>query len=792
MIFRLFVIFSLFLSLTPRLLWGQLFPVINEVSNFNFKSVLDEYGEAPSWAELYNPHDTILSLQGLFLSNNATIPQLYSLPDTTLEAHQHILVLFSGRSYVSRDFIHANFEWTGSSLFLSTSNGIFDQVTVPALSVDCSYGRSYDAANTYMIFGLPTPGAPNDSTFPYVPITDQLSVWPFSGWYPVDSLRLEINATDPTLEIRVGMNGFLPEDSTGITYQSQFWLQPHNSEMFSFIPTTTTTIESRFRWRTPASVPSHVNVISVAGFRDGKRVTPYYHRHYFLQRESPTLDVPVISIQTSPDNLFGFEKGIYVPGITHAQTPVTSWPWGTGNFHQRGRAWEHPAHLSFFEPDGSLAFEQNLGIRIHGGGSRALALKSLRLYSRSVYGTSRLRYPFFPERDFANYNRILLRNSGQDFLRTMFNDAMVANMVAPLDLDVQLSRPIIHYINGEYWGILNIRDRVDEHFISYTRGVAEEDVELITIDFAKQETDSNSWPTFISQVRDYSDYSGSDFFEFLQEKIDVQNLIDYLISRVYISSVDWPGNNRSVWRHASDTGRFRNIFFDNDNTLDLREANTLKMALAEDGSAWPNPAWSTLLFRKSLLNETFRELFIRRNEELVNTVFEKKRMIGILDSFVELYEPLMLDHIYRWQFPGNTISAWYFHVKNMRRFIEERPCVIREIFRDYFDLPENYLSNLQCESNGFAPILDDEDIVVDIFPNPTQGAVSVAAEVQPYSEIRLSIFDVQGRKLFDEKIIEESRFFVRDITETSNWMPGVYLVRFENLDKVIVRRLIVN
>ncbi|TVQ81329.1 MAG: T9SS C-terminal target domain-containing protein, partial [Flavobacteriales bacterium] len=338
----------------------------------------------------------------------------------------------------------------------------------------------------------------------------------------------------------------------------------------------------------------------------------------------------------------------------------------------------------------------------------------------------------------------------------------------------------------------NIRDRIDEHFISYTRDVPEDEVELIPVNILSQEVEENSWSSFIRQVRDFSDYNDPGFFDFLQENIDVQNMIDYFLIRIYISSVDWPGNNRSVWRHKSDTGRFRNILFDNDNTLDIYEANTLRMALEEDGPSWPNPEWSTLLLRSALLNDTFRDLFIERNEELVVSLFNEERLMGILDSLVGLYEPLMPDHINRWQFPGENISAWYFHVKNMRKFFEKRPCVIRAFFREYFNLPENYLSSLGCESNSLVSESDESTLVIELFPNPTNSAITIAAMINPNTETRLMIFDAQGRKLIEESIIEESRFFVRYISEIANWSPGVYLVRFENLGRVVNQRFIIN
>jgi hypothetical protein len=311
------------------------------------------------------------------------------------------------------------------------------------------------------------------------PQNEALSLWPLSGWYDVDSIRVEMYCTESEAEIRYTLDGSLP-DTTSRIYNGAFWLNANPADTFYFagIRTNPESSSGSWRWKPPMRMPHKNNIITACAFKEGKQVTPYYHRHLFLERERHHLDVGVVSVSTDPGNLFDHDRGIYVAGKTHEDNPVTSWPWGTGNYHNRGRKWERVANIAFFEANGSLAWQQDLGIRIHGGGSRALPMKSLRLYARSIYGESRINYPFFPERDFAEYNRILLRNSGQDFMRTMFADAMVNKIASPLGLESQCSRPVVHYINGEYWGVINIRDRIDESFIAYTQGLDEDEVRV--------------------------------------------------------------------------------------------------------------------------------------------------------------------------------------------------------------------------------------------------------------------------------------------------------------------------
>jgi hypothetical protein len=188
--------------------------------------------------------------------------------------------------------------------------------------------------------------------------------------------------------------------------------------------------------------------------------------------------LPVVSIATDSLHLFDYDTGIFVPGsITIMGGPEDDKkkdePHLFGNYVQRGVEWERPASFELFETSGERALAQDIGIRVHGGRSRSLPLKSLRLYARSEYGENRFYYPVFPDLPYREYNRLILRNSGQDFFSrsTMFRDGFMQTLVRDLNLDTQAYRPSVVFINGEYWGIMNIRERYDEDYLARTWGV---------------------------------------------------------------------------------------------------------------------------------------------------------------------------------------------------------------------------------------------------------------------------------------------------------------------------------
>src|SRR5690606_24325784 len=132
------------------------------------------------------------------------------------------------------------------------------------------------------------------------------------------------------------------------------------------------------------------------------------------------------------------------------------------------------AHFEYFEfEEESPQVSQLVGIRIHGGASRSFPQKTLRIYARGEYGESYINYPLFPglvgrstKEPINEFKRLLLRNSGNDYRHTLLRDAFLQRLVRHLGLDYQEYRAATVFINGEYWGLMNMRERVDNRYIA--------------------------------------------------------------------------------------------------------------------------------------------------------------------------------------------------------------------------------------------------------------------------------------------------------------------------------------
>ncbi len=418
-----------------------------------------------------------------------------------------------------------------------------------------------------------------------------------------------------------------------------------------------------------------------------------------------TFNIPVISISIQEDYLFDYNIGVYNAGIDFDSWRQNSFAGPDGstpaNYRRRGDQWEYPAHFEFFEPGvESPVLSQLIGIRIHGGWSRADPFKTLRLYARSDYGVSRFRHQIFPEQTYDNYNRLLLRNSGNDRGTTMLRDAAIQAVVEHMNFDTQAYRPAIVFINGEYWGIHNIRERLDHHYLSRVYGIESDKIDILEANASVVEGTDQHYRAMVGFIRLHSPAVEANF-DSIKTLMDIDNFMDYHIAQIYVSNLDWPGNNIDYWRYQTDgyqpdapyghDGRWRWLMYDTDFGFGLYSSNpshynSLAAALATNGPSWPNPEWSTILLRRLLLNNGFKNDFINRFADQLNTGFLPERVHQIIDTFADLIEPEMSEHSRRWRSPSN-VSNWRNEVNRMKTWVSERPIHMRTHIRQQFNLP---------------------------------------------------------------------------------------------------------
>ena len=446
--------------------------VINEVMSSNGNIIADAAGDYEDWIELYNPGDTPIDLTGYYLSDNVQNPLKWQFPRGHIEPGGHLLVWASSKNTVdSNNWLHTNFSISsdGEPLILTAPDGVTSLDFVPATYIprDVSYGRQGDGADIWVFFTEPTPGTEN-STSGYYGVLDPPVFSHEAGFYE-DGFHLELTHPDPDVTIYYTVDGSTASVDSQV-YAEPIWIDSRNGEPnnISLIPTA-----PDYEWRAPLSVVFKSTVVNTTSVRDGYISSHPMVKTYFVDSDIHNkYSVPVISISTDNEHLFSEETGILVPGIKFNNGSQ----WGhQANYTQTGVDWERPATMEFFEKDGTLAFSSGIGLRIHGGSTRRMDQKSIRVYFRNSYGMDTLEYRLFPDKPITSYRRFILRS-----LRVYSpNDEFYQSLAEGLDIDYQYARPAVVFINGEYWGLHVIRDRIDEHHLALHHGIQQSEVNLI-------------------------------------------------------------------------------------------------------------------------------------------------------------------------------------------------------------------------------------------------------------------------------------------------------------------------
>lgn len=624
---------------------------INEFMAANTATIADpDYGAFADWVELYNPGNTPVDIKGYSITDLLSQPAKYVFSTSIIVPAQSTVIIWLDDKTTGA---HANFKLSasGESIGLFDPSGaVVDTVTFGAQQNDVSRGRFPNGDGPWYAMTPATPGSANleSGIADRVPLP---TLSHFAGFYPSS---ITVSITPPSgAAVRYTLDGHTPTESS-----------PQYSAPFPVDST---------------------RVLRARAFKSGSLPSTVLTATYFINEKT---DLPVFSLSTDPENFFSDTSGIYVIGtngiISHCSTAPRNW----------NQEWERPVTLEFFEKERTKGFTVSAGVQIYGGCTRLYAQKSLAFYFRGIYGAEKLAYPLHPGQTISQYNNFTLRSSGQDWWRTMFRDAMAQNLVKQgMNVDYQDYRPSILFINGEYWGIHNIREKLNEHYVESHYNIPGENVDLIEISKAEEANNGDmiaykAMNAFIAA----NDLSLQKNYDTLLTFVDMDSYIDYQIAQIYSANGDWPGSNTKLWRERRAGARWRWMLYDMDftfggNAQGQYNTNTLANATATNGPSWPNPPWSTLMLRKLLENTGFRNEFIQRFMAHMNTTYERNHVIAVIDSFQRGIASEIPRHKLRWpQSMSLDTKTWEGNIQIMRDFAQQRPAAMVGFLNTKFSL----------------------------------------------------------------------------------------------------------
>lgn len=646
-----------FLLISP--LWSQL--VINEYSASNKDSDPDNYGEYEDWVELYNAGGTSVSLGGYFITDNPLKPDKWPLPAVSLPAGGHVVIWCSSRDEVVGSFYHTNFKLTqckGEKLFLNDAALlIVDSVTTKLTQKNHSRGRKTDGGATWGVFTTATPGNMNTGAY-----TEYASKPTFS--LPPGFLG------GPSAVSLAGSGGTIRYTTDG-------------SE-----PTAASTAYS-----SAIPLPAGPKIIRAKTFSGAPDILPSFTEtnSYFVGVDNHNL--AVVSISSADFS------GLFSSSFS-----------------------EIMSSFEYFDPSFTFRHEGDGDFRPHGNDSWAFPQKGIRFYARDDYGyANNIENKLFNASPRTEFDVIILKAGASDnyphakafygILSTHLRDvfAQTLSQKHDLNLDERSWEPCQLYLNGQYWGLYEIRERIDTDYADFYYDQDPDSVDMLaywgglTLDAGTDTAWNNLYDYMITH-----DLSIPANYDYVDERFEVMSLIDYFILNTYLVNTDWLNWNTAWWR-GNDTPKvkWRYRLWDEDNILNLGEnytgvsTPTYTMDPCEPTSLFPGDPDipHTDMINALDANPDFHNLYISRYADLLNTTYHCDTLNNHLDWILSRISPEMPNQTARW---GGSVADWNDDLDSIRVQIDGRCVVVDSLMAGCYALtgPYNIIVNVMPPSTG--------------------------------------------------------------------------------------------
>lgn len=627
----------------PSLAYAQV--VINEYSCSNINTIQDNDGDYEDWIELYNTGSSAVNLGGYFLSDDINNIAKWEFPIVSIAANGYLLVYCSNKNTASGSYIHTSFKLTQtkaeSIVFSNPQEKILDSQTLQITQSGHSMGLTSDGGSTWGVFKSPTPNAANSGAYDRYAEKPQFDKAP--GFYSA-SITLALSTTEPSSEIRYTTDGSVPSASSTL-YSSPLSISA-------------TTLVRAKTFSTNAAI--------ISSFTETNT--------YFINE---TFSMPVISL-------------------------------ASGGFTSLFDGWGDQvivAAFEYFEKDQQFKFEGMGAVDAHGNDSWAFPQKGIDLEAKDQYGYFyTMAYPLFTDPKLSNTDRtefdnIHLKAGASDnypFAESQsgvpgchLRDAFLQSFAWRYNLNVDVRRyaPCILFINGEYWGLYEIREKVDADYTDYYYGQPKGQVDMLKYwgGLTVNEGSDTAWVNLYNFVmtKNMADPLN---YAYVDSVYNLKSLIDYYIYNTYIVNSDWINWNSAWWRGRNPDGdkkKWRYWLWDQDNS----------MGLGQNYSGWPttgfeaDPCDLETVFQNAganmghadmmvalMNNQSFKDQYINRYADLLNTIMNCDTIMEHLDYIIGLLTPEMPAQIARW---GGSMSGWQANLDNLKDFISGRCTVIQ-------------------------------------------------------------------------------------------------------------------
>ena len=622
--------------------------VINEVSASNISFNADNFGQYEDWIELYNTTGAPVDISGWYLSDSQTNPMTWPIPaGTIIGANARMLFQASGKNTFGGGWYHTNFKLNQTSaewVVLANAGGTVqdDFQLADRTKTNHSRGRTTDGAATWSLFTTPTPGAGNagaSAEYEQKPTMSQPA-----GFY---GGALTVTLSSPTgTQIRYTLNGSEPT-ATSPLYGAAINIAA------------TTCVRAACFSTTPGVPPSFTETNT-----------------YFINSPHSVAILSVAGDQV--DDLLNGNGGLQ---------PIGS--------------------FEYFGEDLLLRDEATGEFNEHGNDSWAYDQRGFDYITRDQFGyNDGIHYPMFRTKNRDKFQRLIIKAAANDnypfqgggaHIRDAYVHAL--SQVGDLHLDERSYEPCVVYVNGQYWGVYEIREKIDdEDFTDHYYQQDENNLYFLKTwggtwsEFGGAPAQTE-WDNLVAYIM-ANNMSDPVAFAYVDGLYNWKSLVDYFCINSYTVCTDWLNWNTAWWHGlnpAGDGRRWRYALWDNDATFghyinytgvpdDSPNADPCN---AED---LPDPGGQghTEILTK-LINENpmVHDYYVNRYIDLGNTVFSCANMLPFLDSLIAAIDPEMPGQVARW---GGTYAGWQANVLAMLNFIDTRCTAIQQGLVDCYDV----------------------------------------------------------------------------------------------------------
>ncbi|MBR2284893.1 MAG: CotH kinase family protein [Ruminococcus sp.] len=737
--------------------------MITEVCTQNKASHLDSYGSASDWIELYNGSDSLIALNGWTLADSGTS---WTFPAGASIGAGEYLIVFASKAASTGTEYHTGFGLSknGDSLTLCDSSGKTVQtLTIPALAEDRTYGLLPGSDEWSEM--APTPGAINVFSV----AAPQFSLP--SGFYDsADTPLLSLNASS---DIYYTTDGSDPTMSaSAVLYDGTLTLHDRSEDEniwnnYEYEDSSPYSIIIKTKYEAPDYPVEKANVIRAAA-KDGDVWSEIITNTYFVmdsERLAYYREIPVVSLVTDGENLFNKDTGIYVVGQqfidwknSSSYDPDKS-EWDTNNaanFFSKGRSWEREATMSLFQ-NGEMTLSQDMGIRIKGASTRNAAMKSFNVYARSEYGDSKLNFNLISDNKAVDDGKQIKKYDSFS-LRAVswinrWRDQIVQTPLKDIDNMATIDRDkAVVFLNGEYWGLYEIQEKISDFYIQSNYGIAKEDVAMIKDNALEEGTadDLKAYNDLINFIRD-NDMSDAANYKAVTQQLDVDSMIEHFAVCLYTGMWDWPNHNYIVWRsngaeiegNPYSDGKWRFGTYDFEFTCGLDYSGAVSSYSYNMFSKLGNSStYTAAAFIRLLDNPAFKDKFASRFCDYANVVYAPDKMAAQITGLTDTYFEYFTDSELRWNSAAKPTASVRDDEKaylrtmfdEITQFFQKRPDYAITQMMSYCGLnKELYSVTLNTSGSGSIlvngiPAGELSDGLVCKYPAGTAITVSAAPE----------------------------------------------------------------